>query len=584
MKSILLFVAFLAAFAAALVSAQENPGVPWPATDALGRSLPLADEVGPPKTNHFVGIFYFIHHQGAPRCDLLDGPYDIDKILAREPGALKNPASPFWGKIGTAYYWGEPLFGYYLGSDPWVLRRHAQLLADAGVDVLIFDTTNARTYPECYLPLCEAFARVRQAGGHTPQIAFMVNTKAGATAAKIYHELYEKNLYSELWFQWQGRPLMICDPKSASPELIKFFTLRAAHWPFTLTNTPYAWHWEATYPQPYGFTDNPNQPEQVNVSVAQNLRADNGKVTNMSEGNARGRSFHEGRQHLAPGSVNFGYNFQEQWQRALQLQPPFVMVTGWNEWTAGRWDRPGQPIAFVDQYSEEFSRDLEPMKGGHGDNYYYQLVANVRRYKGVPALPSASPEKTIRLTNDFAQWQEVRPEFVSHVGETGPRDFNGAGGTHYINASGRNDLVVCKVARDAANLYFYARTVAPLTPVTDTNWMWLLIDADRDPRTGWAGYDFIVNRARDAAGAFWLEKNTGGWNWEKVAPVAWRVQGNELQLTIPRAALGLKTGARKTAFDFKWADNLQHPGDVMDFYVSGKVAPAGRFSFRFVGD
>ena len=61
--------------------------------------------------------------------------------------------------------------------------------------------------------------------------------------------------------------------------------------------------------------------------------------------------------------------------------------------------------------------------------------------------------------------------------------------------------------------------VAPLTPATATNWMWLLIDADQNPATGWAGYDFIVNRTRDADGKFWLEKNTGGWNWEKVAPV-----------------------------------------------------------------
>ena len=40
-----------------------------------------------------------------------------------------------------------------------------------------------------------------------------------------------------------------------------------------MVNTPYAWHWEATYPQPYGYTDDPKKPEQVNVSVAQNLRA-----------------------------------------------------------------------------------------------------------------------------------------------------------------------------------------------------------------------------------------------------------------------------------------------------------------------
>src|ERR1017187_6783807 len=32
-----------------LTRAQECPGVPWPATDALGRSLPVAEDVGPPK-------------------------------------------------------------------------------------------------------------------------------------------------------------------------------------------------------------------------------------------------------------------------------------------------------------------------------------------------------------------------------------------------------------------------------------------------------------------------------------------------------------------------------------------------------
>lgn len=304
----------------------------------------------------------------------------------------------------------------------------------------------------------------------------------------------------------------------------------------------------------------------------------------MSDGNARGRSFHDGRQHITPGSVNVGYNFQEQWQRAFQLQPPFVMVTGWNEWTAGRWDRPGEPIVFVDQFSEEFSRDIEPMNGGHGDNYYCQLVANVRRYKGVPPLPSSSPKKTINLAGDFAQWRDVQPEFLNYGGTTLPRDFDGAGGTHYRNFTGRNDFAAFKVARDVTNIYFYARTAAPLSPATDTNWMWLLIDVDQNPLTGWAGYDFIVNRTQDAGGRFWLEKNDGGWSWKKVAPVEWRVQDNELQLAISRESLGLKKGETKAALDFKWTDNLQHPGDVMDFYLSGNVAPASRFNYRFTGD
>jgi hypothetical protein len=562
--------------------AQPNPGVPWPATDELGRSLPLADEVGPPKTNRFVGIFYFIDHLDWPRSPKLNGPFDVAKILALDPSAGTNPVSPLWGSNGVAHYWGEPLYGYYRGDDPWVLRRHAQMLADAGVDVLIFDTTNARSYPEIYTNLCEVFESVRRAGGRTPQIAFMVNTEAGRTAKEIFHELYQPGRYAGLWFQWEGRPLMICDPADADAELRSFFTLRAAHWPFTLVNTRNAWHWEATYPQPYGYTDNPRQPEQVNVSVAQNLSAADGAVANMNSGQARGRSFHDGGQNISPGSVDRGANFQEQWRRALQLDPPFVMVTGWNEWVAGRWVRPENPLVFVDQYDEEFSRDIEPMRGGHGDNYYWQLIANVRRYKGAPAVPRASEPRTISVSSGFYQWQDVEPEYADHVDETLPRDFAGTGGLHYANHTGRNEFAAMKVARDRKNIYFYARTGSPI--VAGTNWMWLLIDSGSKGSPNWEGYNFIVNRKRSKDGDYWLEKSTGGWNWQPVVRLKMQMSGNELQLAIPRTALGLKNGETKTALDFKWADNLQHPGDVMDFYLSGDVAPDGRFNYRYVAD
>jgi hypothetical protein len=557
------------------------PGVPWPATDALGRSLPTPAEVGPLKVGRFVGIFYFLTHNEGPRPGHPGDPLNVANILAQDPDALNKPDSPLWGNIGESHYWGEPLYGYYHSADPWVLRRHAQLLADAGIDVLIFDTTNAESYPEIYFELLKTFQEVRQAGGRTPQIAFMVNTKAGETAEKIYHALYERGLYRDLWFNWNGKPLMICDPAEASDEVRAFFSLRAAHWPFTLINTPYAWHWEATYPQPYGYTDDPNHPEQVNVSVAQNLRADDGKVTNMSDGAARGRSFHNGEQHISPGSVNHGYNFQEQWQRVFQTDPPFVMVTGWNEWTAGRWSAPGKPIMFVDQFNEEFSRDIEPEKGGHGDNYYYQMVANIRRYKGAPPLPEPTPATTIKLDGTFGQWKSVGPDYLPPVQASLPRDFKGVGALHYTNNTSRNKFSAFKVTHDARNFYFYARTSGPITRSSETNWMWLLIDSDQNAATGWSGYDFVVNRAVDANGQTWLERNIGGWKWEKVALVSMQVVGNEMELVIPRNALGLESGQHGTRLDFKWADNLQHPGDVMDFYVDGEVAPEGRFNYRY---
>ena len=80
----------------------------------------------------------------------------------------------------------------------------------------------------------------------------------------------------------------------------------------------------------------------------------------------------------------------------------------------------------------------------------------------------------------------------------------------------------------------------------------------------------------------WLERNAGGWKWEKVAKVQLKVQGNELMLAVPRAALGLADG-ETVALDFKWWDNPQKPGDIMDTYLSGDVAPDGRFNYRYLG-
>src|SRR5271157_3999325 len=430
-------------------------GVPWPATDALGRSPPIAGERGAPapRADRYGGMFSFLWHND-PRGKPLPGPgpFDISRILAREPDALRRPDSPPWGPRGMYRYWAEPLHGYYFSDDPWVLRRHAQLLRSAGIDGLIFDATNAVTYPKVFRQLCAVFEDVRKAGVRTPRITFLVNTHVGETADQIYNDLYRPGLFQDLWFTWETKPLLICDPKEASPELRRFFTLRSAHWPCTQVNTPYAWHWEAAYPQVYGYTTDSRKPEQVNVSVAQNLRVGDGQVTNMSAGDARGRSFHEGAMDRSPGAVDRGPNFQEQWEHALTLDPPFVMVTGWNEWVTGRWGKPGGPVVFVDQFDQEYGRDIEPMKGGHGDNYYYQLVANFRRYKGVEPLPA--PRRPGR-SGSRAAWTSgptsgqrsatMRPT-PSLATSPAP-----AGCTIAINQSGRNDLVMLKV--DLAHSY-----------------------------------------------------------------------------------------------------------------------------------
>jgi hypothetical protein len=66
-----------------------------------------------------------------------------------------------------------------------------------------------------------------------------------------------------------------------------------------------------------------------------------------------------------------------------------------------------------------------------------------------------------------------------------------------------------------------------------------------------------------------------------VGKIKFRVQGSELHLAIPRKLLGKARGDAAVSFDFKWADNLQQPSEVMDFFISGDVAPEGRFKYRY---
>jgi hypothetical protein len=54
-----------------------------------------------------------------------------------------------------------------------------------------------------------------------------------------------------------------------------------------------------------------------------------------------------------------------------------------------------------------------------------------------------------------------------------------------------------------------------------------------------------------------------------------------MHLAIPLEALGLPRNGAGFAVNFKWADNIQVPPDIMDFYVSGDVAPQGRFMYRY---
>jgi len=550
----------------------------WVATDGLGRVLPSSTEVGLPRENKTVGIFYFLwlgrHGE--------QGPFDISKILRSNPTAINNPLSPEWGAIGVPHHWAGPLFGYYVSDDDSVLRKHAQMLSDAGIDMVVFDVTNQLTYPESWRALCKVWDQMRREGNRVPQIAFL--TPFG-DPNKVVHELwtqlYQPANYEALWFRWEGKPLILADPArisdDAADQIHNFFTFRKPQPSYFIGPTgPEQWGWLEVAPQ-HAFYKTVGTPEQITVGVAQN--ALDGKLSVLSNPRSHGRSFHDSHEPAPEDCDTTGRNFSEQWVRALEVDPPFVFVTGWNEWIAGRFDKNvpfygSGPVTFVDQFNQEFSRDCEPMKGGHGDNYYYQLASQIRRYKGARAVESISAQP-ISLDGSFEDWQHVLPEFRDTIGDPVHRDYRGWGKeTRYVNDTGRNDIVAAKVSFDDEFVYLYVRTQQPLTAACDPHWMQLLIDSDRSTQTGWLGYDWIVNRQSSGEHRALLERHEDGFTWGSATRIAMRVGAQEIEVAVPRSLLDAN------GFDFKWADNSIQEGEWADFTLNGDVAPNDRFNYR----
>ena len=556
----------------------------WVATDSIGRKLPGFEQCGAPKSNKFVGIFYWTWHHTNHI-----GPFDVTKIIAE---AEKTGELPKWGPWYSGHHWSEPELGYYVNTDPYVNRKHASMLVDAGVDVVLFDTSNPPfTFRDEFMALCKTYEKIRNEGGKTPQIAFLTPFgDPSAVVLELATNFYGKGLYKDLWFMWDGKPLILANPTyfKDNPEISNFFTFRWCLGSyFTKPWESNQWSWLNAYPQ-HVFYNDKGEAEQMSVGVAQNAMNNDLACMSCKEG-AMGRSWHNNKKDTRKNAVNYGLNFQEQWDRANKINPKFIFITGWNEWIAGRFDKFYKYTAekdsyytngmFVDQYNQEYSRDIEPMKGGHTDNYYYQLIANIRKYKGVRAPQKNSPGKTMTIDGEFNEWENVKPEFRDTLGDTMHRDFRGYGKTYYKNKTGRNDIISSKVSCDESNIYFYVKTRNSITPFTDKNWMLLFIDIDQNKKTGWEGYDFIVNGNVVNSSTTTVKKAESGWNWKTTGNANYKYSGNEMEIKIPRNTLGMTNNM--VVFDFHWADNIQKKNDIIEFSISGDSAPNRRFDYRY---
>lgn len=573
--------------------------------DGLGRMLLTHEDVGDVRADRTVGIFYSSWHGDFAEQAML--AENNQEILDKYPDIDKNDFNDKrWGNSGY-HFWNEPIYGYYSGNDEWVIRRQAELLADAGVDCIICDNTNgAFTWMTTAKKLMKVFHEARVDGVKAPTVTFLLPFGATDGARKQINELYEKiykaEYYPDSWTIWEGKPLLIgykssLDRKAENyKEILSFFTWREGQPDYKAKQTASAqWGWLSVYPQAtYKAKIKNTEIEEITVGVAQNYNWKKKGLTAMNGDHVTDRTYTSKGYDTRENAELYGANFCEQFDYALETDPKFIFITGWNEWVAIRqksWPPQGASPAgviqnaFADQFNDIASRDIEPTKGRLKDHYYYLMVNYIRKYKGVNAPQEASGKKTINVLGGYGQWANVLPEYNSYQGNTGKRaalgyaDPAGGGRIKYKDESGRNDIYDAKVAQDKNNVYFMVRCVDDLTPYTDENWMRLYLDVSESDKN-WETYEFVLNKTspKDEHTAV-LEAFTGnGFESEPVCDVEYGVSGNVLMVKIPRSALGV--GGGQFTLDFKWADNSAN-GDIMDFYTLGDAAPGGRFKFRY---
>lgn len=511
--------------------------------DALGRRVPT-DSLPSPRENRQVGIFYFLW-SGEPGGYK---PFNVSKIVEADPQAGYKPDSPVWGKIGQMHHWGEPFYGYYYSRDEWVVRKHMKLLMQADVDFLFFDTTNAVVYEDNAALVMRVLQEYHDEGLKIPKVMFYTNTRSGRTVQKIYDLLYAKKYCPDTWFYFEGKPVIIAVEEECSAECRAFFNIKKSQWP----NEPDklgGWPWMDFVRPQRVFKNMKGEDEVINVSVAQHPQIMFGDSVLYGETTNCGRAFHNGENDKAPDADCRGYNFAEQFDRAIETDPPVVLVTGWNEWIAGRWQGPPErPIRFVDCCNREYSRDIEMMRGGYFDNYFLQLVGYVRRYKGFTAPP-------VHEKGEITLYPATKDG-------TFRRDCDGYG-ERYVNISGRNAITGVSVCHDAEYVNFTLRSDKPLSGFGGGDFMTLFINGR-----------FAVT----PDGIFSLGED---FSRGRLCGIECNKSDNYIIYRVPLSLIGNSDG--EFELTFKAADCSDPYSSVEDFYDKGDVLPLGRLEYLYKG-
>ena len=582
----------------------------WTATDDLERTVADAATAGSPNANRYVGVFYFLCWVGA-------GLRVQDNTKLYVEGGIDGVLSHLnSGKSGEAY-WGEPYFGYYINTDTWVYRKHAYMLEQAGVDFIYLDVSNAEVFIDGHTALFDTWLQMRHEGIDTPQIVFFngdTPTTFQSNMEKLFTTVYSEDnweKYEELFFMWDGKPLVFGNQSgltgNTKTETESKFTIRGS-WAWVNQNNYWPWIQEYMYINSQGRLKNGGwgrdalgKYEALSVALGHHPTTNKGRsfVNNAQPNNGLGDY-----EFSSVERSGQGLGFASQFNAAMYLinrnvsaSDPFVMmITGWNEWIAGCNIAPGDTTQmfcngeskyfYVDAFNAEFSRDAEPMRNadgyGFGDNYYYQMVDYIRKFKGINETPKADHQTTVNIY-DVSSFDGISQSYMDSLYDVELRNVRSYDlNNRYINNTGRNDFDYAKISQDDNNLYFLVKCTDDIIIDNGENWMNLFINVDGDASTGWEGYDYVINRSRDSYVVTVERLIDDSFESVVVGAAYYALQGEYMTIRLPKRMVGIEGICQKLIF--KWADNSVQNGDPMGFMDLGDTAPDNRFGFVYLCD
>lgn len=551
-------------------------------TDDYGRTIMTVD--GKNDKEAYVGMFFFLslgqhsNHRGE---------YDISKITQDgedlDAFQVDNRTSP----VGSAHFWGEPVFGYYNSSDEWVIRKQIEMLTLAGIDFIVLDTSNAVTYQSVTDVLFPVMLEYYNKGWNVPKVMYYIannngeNTTYPNTLRTVYNYFYSTDTYKNLWFCPNGKP-MITRHELANDKFLStfdggiylnFFEFRTRQWPISDYNKEDGAPWiEFEYPQPI-------HTDWLSISVAQHY-----SVRFSDTIGTHGRGWDEEKGINDHENYGKGLNYQTQWQTAFDYQAEgtkvkYAFITGWNEWVAEKMKDSSGTYFTVDQFNEEYSRDIEPCVNEKvADNFYMQTIRNIRTFNYSDAKHYVYPKTTIDVSVDDAKWNDIR-SYVDFTGDCKDRNHKGMVASRtYTDTSGRNDIETVKVARDDEYMYFRVTTADNVTSYTDGDdkWMNILIKTD-NAKNEWKGYNYVINRSVNGTETSVMKADGKGGLVEKGKGEV-RVYGKTMVVKVKLSDLGLS--ATNYHIEFKVADNVADY-DHVELYRSGDSAPIGRLNYSY---